>query len=195
MCCAKFKLPFVCLASLVWLMLVIPGGSVVYAKGRARVHKLDAAAQARFNAALRELRKRGLRPRVNSTFRTQAEQRKLYRCARNRRCRTRRGVYGAKPPGSSLHEAGLAVDLGGIATGQRKRRLTPQGRQTVKIMRKHGFAWRYGLRDPAHFELSPRQAGYRSHQAAIKAGQRRWQKTSVKRRARISKTAKLAAKA
>ena len=86
----------------------------------------------------------------------------------------RRGIYGARRPGTSMHEAGLAVDLGGVAAGRRQRRLTPKGRQMVRIMRKHGFAWRYGLKDPAHFEASSRRAGYRSEEAAIRAGQRRW---------------------
>jgi LAS superfamily LD-carboxypeptidase LdcB len=142
-----------------------------------RVNALDAKARVRLHAALRELHKRGLRPRVNSTFRSQSEQHAMYRCARNRRCRNRRGIYGAKPPGSSMHEAGLAVDLSGVATGRRRRRLTPKGRQTVRVMQRHGFNWRYGLKDPAHFEISPQQAGYRSPQAAIHAGQQRWSKT------------------
>jgi LAS superfamily LD-carboxypeptidase LdcB len=137
-----------------------------------RVNALDDDARVRLNAAMREMRKKGIQPRVNSTFRSRAEQNAIYRCAHNRRCRARRGIYGAKRPGTSMHEAGLAVDIGGVATG--RRRLTPKGRQTVRIMRKHGFAWRYGLKDPAHFEVSPRRAGYRTEQAAIKAGQRRW---------------------
>lgn len=140
---------------------------------RTRVNALDNGARARLNAAVREMRRRGIRPRINSAFRTRAEQGSLFRCARSRRCRSRRGVYGARRPGTSMHEAGLAVDLGGVATG-RRRRLTPKGRLMVHIMRKHGFRWRYGLKDPAHFELSPRLAGYRTENAAIKAGQRRW---------------------
>lgn len=172
------KLPQLCLALL--LCLLSCGWQPVFGKPRAlaakRVNALDAKARARLKAALRELRKRGLQPRVNSTFRSQSEQHAMYRCARNRRCRHRRGIYGAKPPGSSMHEAGLAVDLSGIAAGRRKRRLTPQGRQTVRVMQRHGFNWRYGLKDPAHFELSPQQAGYRSPQAAIQAGQQRWGK-------------------
>ncbi|MGE0128307.1 MAG: D-alanyl-D-alanine carboxypeptidase family protein [Blastocatellales bacterium] len=144
------------------------------AMNRKRLNALDDDARVRLNAAMREMRKRGIRPRVNSTFRSHAEQRALYRCSRSRRCRARRGIYGAKPPGTSMHEAGLAVDIGGVATGRRRRRLTPKGRQTVRIMRKHGFKWRYGLKDPAHFELSPQRAGYRTQKAAIKAGQRRW---------------------
>lgn len=145
------------------------------ALSRKRVNALDDDARVRLNAAMSEMRKRGIRPRVNSAFRSHAEQRALYRCSRNRRCRARRGIYGAKQPGTSMHEAGLAVDIGGVATGRRhRRRLTPKGQQTVRIMRKHGFKWRYGLKDPAHFELSPQRAGYRTEKAAIKAGQRRW---------------------
>jgi LAS superfamily LD-carboxypeptidase LdcB len=147
-----------------------------------RIKSLDDDARIRLNAALRDMRKRGIRPRVNSTFRTHAEQQSLYRCARNRRCRARRGIYGAKPPGTSMHEAGLAVDIGGIANGRRHRRLTGKGRKIVGIMRKHGFKWRYGLSDPAHFELSPQQAGYRTQKAAIKAGQRRWNANNPARR-------------
>jgi LAS superfamily LD-carboxypeptidase LdcB len=143
-------------------------------QGRGRVNALDNDARARLNAAVREMRRRGIRPRINSAFRTRLEQGALYRCARNRRCRARRGIYGARRPGTSMHEAGLAVDLGGVATGHRRRRLTPKGRLMVRIMRKHGFRWRYGLKDPAHFELSPRLAGYHSEKAAIKAGHQRW---------------------
>lgn len=153
------------------------------ALSRKRVNALDDDARVRLNAAMSEMRKRGIRPRVNSAFRSHAEQRALYRCSRNRRCRARRGIYGAKPPGTSMHEAGLAVDIGGVATGRRhRRRLTPKGRQTVRIMRKHGFKWRYGLKDPAHFELSPQRAGYRTEKAAIKAGQRRWLASNRARR-------------
>jgi len=155
-----------------------PGSGEVYGKSRAlsrnRVEALNPHARVRLNAAMNEMRARGLKPRVNSAFRSRAEQQAIYRCASNRTCRARRGIYGAKRPGTSLHEAGLAVDIGGVAAGRRhQRRLTPKGKQIVRIMRKHGFAWRYGLKDPAHFEASPRAAGYRSERAAIEAGQRR----------------------
>ena len=166
----------------VGLCLIAP--AQVFARGRARartralspprVAALHPQARVKLDAAMREMRRRGLRPSVNSTFRSYAEQRSIYRCARGRRCRARRGIYGARRPGTSLHEAGLAVDLGGVAAGRRRRRLTPKGRQMVRIMRKHGFAWRYGLKDPAHFEVSSRRAGYRTEQAAIRAGQQRW---------------------
>jgi LAS superfamily LD-carboxypeptidase LdcB len=171
----------------------IVGAGEVYGKSRARSHKregismLQPRARIKLNAALGEMHRRGIRPRLTSTFRTTAEQGSLYRCARNRRCRQRRGIYSARRPGTSLHEAGLAVDIGGVAiTKGGRRRLTPKGRRVVRIMRKHGFVWRYGLKDPAHFELSPRRAGYRSKQAAIKAGQRRASAT-LKGRARKSR--------
>jgi LAS superfamily LD-carboxypeptidase LdcB len=158
------------------------------ALARSRVNALDNDARARLNAAVREMRRRGIRPRINSAFRTRAEQGSLYRCARIHRCRSRRGIYGARRPGTSMHEAGLAVDLGGVATGSRRRRLTSKGRMMVRIMRRHGFNWRYGLKDPAHFELSPRLAGYRTEKAAIKAGQRRWTARTRTRR-RVSRRA------
>jgi LAS superfamily LD-carboxypeptidase LdcB len=151
-------------------------------QGRSRVNALDNDARARLGAAVREMRRRGIRPRINSAFRTRSEQGSLFRCARNHRCRSRRGIYGARRPGTSMHEAGLAVDLGGVAAGHRRRRLTPRGLMMVRIMRKHGFRWRYGLKDPAHFELSPRLAGYRTEKAAIKAGQRRWSARARPRR-------------
>lgn len=184
----KTKLLLFCLLFGVCLLTLDAGLSAAYASPRVtdsdHVKALDADARARLNAAVRELRKRGLRPRVNSAFRSHTEQKAIYRCARRKRCRARRGIYGAKPPGTSMHEAGLAVDLGGLATGRRHRRLTPKGRQTVRVMRRHGFNWRYGLKDPAHFELSPQAAGYRSPQAAIKAGQQRWHKTQRAKRSR-----------
>ncbi len=156
------------------IVIILVSYANLQAMGRRRINALDNDARARLNAAIREMRRRGIRPRINSAFRSRAEQRAIYRCARNRRCRARRGIYGAKLPGTSMHEAGLAVDIGGVATRGRPRRLTRKGRLVVRIMRRHGFRWRYGLKDPAHFELSPRLAGYRTEKAAIKAGQSRW---------------------
>jgi LAS superfamily LD-carboxypeptidase LdcB len=157
------------------------------ALARGRINALDNDARARLDAAVREMRRRGLRPQINSAFRTRAEQGSIFRCARSRRCRARRGIYGARRPGTSMHEAGLAVDLSGVAAG-RRRRLTPRGRMMVRIMRRHGFNWRYGLKDPAHFELNPRIAGYRTEKAAIRAGQQRWISRNRPRR-RVSRRA------
>src|SRR5688572_24667856 len=184
MLCSKIKTPLSSLAIGISLVVIIIPCAELQALGRGRINALDNDARARLNAAVRDMRRRGIRPRINSAFRSHAEQRSLYRCARIRRCRARRGIYGAKRPGTSMHEAGLAVDIGGVATGRRRRRLTARGRQMVRIMRKHGFRWRYGLKDPAHFELSPQLAGYRTEKAAIRAGQRRWiAKSSARRRA------------
>jgi D-alanyl-D-alanine carboxypeptidase len=172
----KDQKPLFIWSTVIFVAVVICGLTGADGKPRAlsrnRVKALDDDARLRLKAALREMRRRGIRPRVNSTFRSNAEQRAIYRCARNRRCRARRGIYGANRPGASMHEAGLAVDIGGVAT--RRRRLTPKGRQIVRIMRRHGFNWRYGLKDPAHFELSPQRAGYRTRHSAIRAGQQRW---------------------
>jgi LAS superfamily LD-carboxypeptidase LdcB len=150
------------------------------ARAEARSHAapyatLHPQARVRLQSAMKEMRRRGLRPHVTSAYRSRAAQRAIYACSQKRRCRARRGIYGARRPGTSLHEAGLAVDLAGVARGSRRhRRLTPRGRQMVRVMRKHGFNWRYGLKDPAHFEINPRRAGYRSGQAAINARHRRY---------------------
>jgi hypothetical protein len=138
----------------------------------ARVDTLQPRARANFTAAVFEMKRSGLRPRVNSTFRSTAEQRSIFHCAQRAGCRRRRGIYGARRPGTSLHEAGLAVDLGGVASGRKHHRsLTRRGRQMVRIMRRHGFDWRYGLKDPAHFEISARRAGFHTERAAIRSGQ------------------------
>lgn len=123
-----------------------------------------------YNRALKEIRQAGYSPGITSTWRSPQEQARLYKCTRNQRCRRANpGLYRAQRPGASLHEAGLAVDVSGIATGPRgAKRLTPRGRRIVKIMRKNGFSWRYGLADPAHFEADPRRAGYRNLNHAIK---------------------------
>lgn len=150
-------------------------GSCRPAPGSHRLASLDPVARKNLDAALREMKRRGLRPRLTTTFRSQREQSGIYRCYHRRNCRSRRGIYRAARPGTSLHEAGLAVDVAGVAAGNRRhRRLTRDGKKIVRIMRKHGFKWPHGMGDPVHFEISPRQAGYRTHRAAIRAGQQRW---------------------
>ena len=191
-CDSKRKLASLLAVMMVCLISAAPAmakTSSQRASGRRRVNALDPHARVRLDAAMREMRARGLRPSVNSAFRSRAEQQAIYRCASNRACRSRRGIYGARQPGTSLHEAGLAVDIGGISAGRRQnRRLTPKGKQIVQIMQKHGFAWRYGLKDPAHFEASPRAAGYRTERSAIEAGQRRWSAQPQRPRRRTRKT-------
>lgn len=126
-----------------------------------------------FNAAMRDLKRAGIKPEVTSTWRSSQDQARLHNCSGSRRCRRANpGLYRALPPGQSLHEAGLAVDMSGIATGPRgAKRLTPRGRRIVGIMQKNGFRWRYGLADPAHFEANPRRAGYRNLKQAITRSQ------------------------
>src|SRR5215510_2889859 len=129
---SKIKTPLSYLAIRISLVaIILVSYADLQALGRGRVEALDNDARARLNAAVRDMRRRGIRPRINSAFRSHAEQRSIYRCARSRRCRARRGIYGAKRPGTSMHEAGLAVDIGGVAAGHHRRRLTPKGRQMV----------------------------------------------------------------
>ncbi|MEW6212545.1 MAG: D-alanyl-D-alanine carboxypeptidase family protein [Acidobacteriota bacterium] len=136
---------------------------------------VDPRIQKNLNAAFRDMRRAGIRPVVTSTWRSSAKQASLHRCSNSARCRIQHpGLYRAKAPGTSLHEAGFAVDIAGVAVGRRgAKRLTPRGRKIVRIMRKNGFAWRYGLADPVHFEADPRRHGYRSARQAIKVNQTR----------------------
>ncbi|HWP43752.1 MAG TPA: M15 family metallopeptidase [Blastocatellia bacterium] len=158
-------------------------------KGRSRASRKKAAATApascypkgyvdpkisrKLNAALREMRRAGIKPVITSAWRSSAAQARLHKCSNSRSCRRRHpGLYSAMPPGRSLHEAGLAVDIAGVATGPRgRKRLTARGRRIVRIMRKHGFIWRYGLADPVHFEVDPRRYGYRNASHAIRRSQ------------------------
>ncbi|HEX4946057.1 MAG TPA: M15 family metallopeptidase [Blastocatellia bacterium] len=153
-------------------------------RANAKITNLHPKAQIKMNAALKDMDKAGVCPTITSAYRSRAQQHDMYRCARRHQCRVQRGVYGANKPGTSLHEAGLAVDLANVARGKkRSRRLTHDGRKIVKVMQKHGFKWRYGLKDPAHFELDPRTAGYKSEKAAIAAAAQRdaRQRLAVKR--------------
>ncbi len=136
---------------------------------------VDPRIQKNLNSAIRDLKRAGIRPVVTSTWRSSAKQASLHRCSNSARCRIQHpGLYGAKPPGTSLHEAGFAVDIAGVAAGRRgAKRLTPRGRKIVQIMRKNGFSWRYGLADPVHFEADPRRHGYKSAKQAIKVNQNR----------------------
>src|SRR5947209_15642885 len=107
---------------------------------RSAPRPLDKKVQVKLNAAIKDMKRAGIKPRVTSSFRSTQEQRRLYGCARDPRCRQRRALYGVNRPGTSLHEAGFAVDLGGVARQKRNKRvLTPNGRQVVKIMARHGF--------------------------------------------------------
>jgi LAS superfamily LD-carboxypeptidase LdcB len=155
-----------------------------------KLANLHPQTQVKVKAALKDMDRIGVCPAITSAYRSNAEQQEMYRCAHRRRCRAARGIYSARKPGTSLHEAGLAVDFAAIAHGQKRRRaLTRDGRKIVKVMEKHGFKWRYGLKDPAHFELDPRAAGYKSEQAAIIAAQKREAEQRLRQR-QASSTAK-----
>lgn len=164
------------------------------ARANAKLSNLHPQAQIKVQAALKEMQTAGVCPTVTSAYRSSAQQHDMYRCARRHHCRVQRGVYGANKPGTSLHEAGLAVDLANVAHGKkRSRRLTQDGRKMVKVMQKHGFKWRYGLKDPAHFELDPRTAGYKTEKAAIAAAQQREavQRLAAKRTAQTESKTKV----
>lgn len=134
---------------------------------------LDPKIRKNYRAALAEMKRAGLKPKVTSQWRSSGYQARLHKCSLSRRCRMNHpGLYKALPPGNSIHEAGFAVDIAGVATGPRgAKRLTARGRRIIPIMKKHGFNWRYGLRDPVHFEANPRRFGYRSVKHAINRNQ------------------------
>lgn len=133
----------------------------------------------KYSSAMRDLKRIGVQPKITSAWRSSEKQAALYKCSNSQSCRSRNpGLYYAKPPGSSAHEAGLAVDISGIAAGPRgAKRVTRNGHKIIRVMEKNGFTWRYGLKDPAHFEADPRKAGYQSLNQAIKKTQ---SKCSVK---------------
>ena len=134
---------------------------------------LDPKIRKNYQAALIDMKRARLKPKTTSYWRSSADQARLHRCSLSRRCRLNHpGLYRAMPPGQSVHEAGFAVDIAGVAAGPRGgKRFTPQGRRIVAIMKKHGFNWRYGLNDPVHFEANPQRYGYRSVKQAINRNQ------------------------
>jgi len=148
-----------------------------------------------YKAALRDMKRAGIKPRVTSVWRSSANQAQLHRCSLSTRCRRAHpGLYRALPAGRSIHEAGFAVDMAGIASGPRgAKRLTPQGKRIVAIMKKNGFKWQYGLADPVHFEADPRKHGYRSVKAAITRTQTTCQVKFAKNKVHKKATNKVAA--
>ena len=148
-----------------------------------------------YRAAMRDMRRAGIKPRVTSVWRSSSRQAQLHRCSLSTRCRrSNPGLYRALPAGRSIHEAGFAVDIAGVATGPRgAKRLTPQGRRIVAIMKKNGFNWRYGLADPVHFEADPTKYGYRSVRHAIRKTQTTCQVTLAKSGSKRKSASKVAA--
>ncbi len=163
-----------------------PCGAKAKRKSAARVAKatpckspgyMNPAVKKKFDAAIHDLKRSGIKPVVTSTWRSSDHQAKLHNCSRSRKCRkAQSGLYYAKPPGSSLTRPGFAVDISGVTSGPRgAKRLTRRGRRIVQVMQKNGFRWRYGLADPAHFEADPTKHGYRSAKQAINASQTKCQ--------------------
>lgn len=148
-----------------------------------------------YKVALLDMKRAGIKPRVTSVWRSSDNQAQLHRCSLSTRCRrSNPGLYRALPAGKSIHEAGFAVDMAGIATGPLgDKRLTPQGKRIVAIMKKNGFNWRYGLADPVHFEADPRKHGYRSVQEAITRTQTTCQVRLAKNKTHKKATNKVAA--
>lgn len=130
---------------------------------------LDPKIALNYKTAVRQMKREGIKPKVTSVWRSTDYQAQLHKCSTSTRCRREHpGLYYALPPGNSLHEAGFAVDISGVAAGPRgNKRLTSQGHKIVSIMRKNGFKWRYQLADPAHFEADPKKHGYRNAKQAI----------------------------
>jgi D-alanyl-D-alanine carboxypeptidase-like protein len=158
-------------------------------------HYVDPKIAGNYRAAMRDMRRAGIKPKVTSAWRSSAKQAQLHRCSLSSRCRrSHPGLYRALPAGQSIHEAGFAVDIGGVAKGPRGgKRLTPRGRRIVAIMKKNGFNWRYGLADPVHFEADPRKHGYRSVKQAIKRTQTTCQVRLAKRKTTRRSVTKVAA--
>lgn len=148
--------------------------SAAATRANPKLAHLHPQAQTKMKAALKDMQSAGVCPMITSGYRSSAQQHDLYRCSHRHQCRVQRGIFSARKPGTSLHEAGLAVDFADVAHGKKHhRRLSRDGSKIVKVMQKHGFKWRYGLKDPAHFELEPRVAGFKTEKQAITAAQQR----------------------
>ena len=161
------------------------GGALATTRGRSAANRrrndapchprgyVDPHISKNFRTAMISMRRSGITPQINSAWRSSEDQARLHSCSQSSRCRRANpGLYSALPPGHSMHEAAFAVDISGVAAGQRgAKRLTPRGRRIVQIMQRNGFKWRYGLADPAHFEADPRKYGYRTVKQAIKRTQ------------------------
>ena len=147
-----------------------------------KLNSLHPMTRVKLNAALEDMEDSGVAPKITSAYRSKAQQHLIYQCAQVYTCKMHRGIFGARRPGTSLHEAGLAVDFADVVQSPRRRKLTREGRQVVKIMKRHGFNWKYGLGDPAHFEIDPKTAGFRDQDSAIAAAERRSRLASKKGR-------------
>jgi RHS repeat-associated protein len=98
------------------------------------------------SAAFRELNRANITPTINSGYRTVEDQQR----ARNQqRRRGRRGNPVAQ--GTSLHQAGYAVDINGTED--------PDFQNIITTMEAHGFTWGGNFvrprPDPPHFQIDP----------------------------------------
>jgi hypothetical protein len=86
----------------------------------------------------------GLQPRITSTYRSVAEQTRLYR-----RFLAGQNPYPVAPPGHSAHEAGFAFDMMIMdAPGQMESDLADLG----QVWESWGGIWGGHFKDPIHFE-------------------------------------------
>ncbi len=99
--------------------------------------RLDPEFRDRLEATLYDALSEGISYRLTSGYRSVAKQRKLY-------TRFLRGEmpYTVAPPGRSMHNYGLAMDL-----------ISDDLSRFVAIAKANGLRWA-GARDPVHFELA-----------------------------------------
>lgn len=81
-------------------------------------------------------RSRGYEVRITSGYRSYANQKKLYLDYINGR-----SLYPANPPGQSMHEKGLAIDV-----------VSNNENDTVQLLTSIGLIWA-GPEDPIHFQM------------------------------------------
>lgn len=111
--------------------------------------------------------------KINYAFRPTWQQARIY--AAHLRSPNPNGVA---PPGSSIHEAGSAID-----TNFRRIGLQAQLRK-IAVFHRYGFEWRgrFTLRglggDPVHFQIEPERIGWPSRFDAIRHNQRQYRALS-----------------
>lgn len=129
---------------------------------RGRTPALDKRVAWRWSDALNNLKSKGIAVTVNWGFRTTCQQVNV------------RGTYGVKArPGSSPHEAGIAVDINGMCgsrSGTSCTGISGYGQRVLPILRSHGFQW-LGLGDPPHFHMFLGEIGEPSRPALIQKNQ------------------------
>jgi len=86
----------------------------------------------------------GLQPRITSTYRSHAEQARLYR-----RFLSGNNPYPVAPPGSSAHEAGYAFDM--MIAGSPSQ-MESDHNDLGHVWESWGGVWGGHFKDPIHFE-------------------------------------------